>query len=271
MELLWGRSKPSTRGPKPALDLERVVRAAIDLADAEGLEVLSMRRVAEVLEIGTMSLYTYVPGKGELLDLMVDTVYGEQLDAVAPDPATGLRGRLEMLTRGQWVFFERHPWTLSVATGRSVLGPNETASYERALAIVADLGLPAREAVAIVDALSLFVRGAARDAAEAAGAEQATGQSEYEWWTEREPMLDEALSQQPYPALTALAAAGGFDVPPDTENYNVQFIVDDFEFGLHRLLDGIEQYVDASARRADDAKAPRADRSGAEFRRIDES
>jgi AcrR family transcriptional regulator len=243
MELLWGRSQPATRGPKAALTLETVVRAGIELADAEGLEALSMRRVAERLEMGTMSIYTYVPGKAELLDLMVDTVYGERADSVAVAADAGLRERLEALARESWAFYERHPWTLSIASGRSVLGPNEADSYERALSVVADVGVPARDAVAIVDAISLFVRGAARDAAEAAGAEAATGKSEYEWWTERDAILSEVMTPERFPTLSRLAADGGFDVPPDTENYNVRFIVDDFEFGLQRLLDGIEAYV----------------------------
>ena len=242
MDLLWGRSQPATRGPKAALDAATIVRAAIELADAEGLEALSMRRVAERLEMGTMSLYTYVPGKGELLDLMVDTVYAEQLVAEGAE-ARDLRSRLETLAREQWAFFQRHPWTLSIASGRSVLGPNEAASYERALSTVADLDLPAREAVAIVDAISMFVRGAARAAAEAAGAEAATGKAEAEWWTEREAILNEVMTAERFPVLDRLAADGGFDVPPDTENYNVRFIVDDFEFGLQRMLDGIERYV----------------------------
>ena len=169
MELLWGRSVPATRGPKAALELATVIRSAIELADAEGLDAVSMRRVAERLEMGTMSLYTYVPGKGELLDLMVDTVYGERTDEAIVDPASGLRARLDALARHQWAFFQRHPWALSIASGRSVLGPNEAESYDHALSAVADLGIPAREAVAIVDAISMFVRGAARDAAEAAG------------------------------------------------------------------------------------------------------
>jgi AcrR family transcriptional regulator len=249
MDLLWRRFRLATRGPKAALDLETVVRAAIELADAEGLEALSMRRVAERLEMGTMSLYTYVPGKGELLDLMVDTVYGERSDEAIVDPAGGLRARLEALARHQWTFFQRHPWALSIASGRSVLGPNEAESYDQALSVVADLGIPARDAVAIVDAISMFVRAAARDAAEAAGAEAATGQTEQEWWTERDEILTEMMTPERFPALARLAAEGGFNVPPDTENYNVRFIVDDFEFGLQRLLDGIERHVDHPASR----------------------
>jgi AcrR family transcriptional regulator len=246
MELLWGRTLPARRGPKAARDLESVVRAAIELADSEGLQALSMRRVAERLGMGTMSLYTYIPGKGELLDLMLDTVYAERTGPPSEVPGDGLRARLESLAREQWDFFERHPWTLSIATGRSVLGPNEAEGYDRALSTVVDLGLPARDAVAIVDAVSMFVRGAARDAAEAAGAEEATGTSEDEWWNERAAVLDQVMTAERFPTLARLADEGGFEVPADTMNYNVRFVVDDFEFGLQRLLDGIERHVAAS-------------------------
>ena len=84
-----------SRGPKRRTDLDSVVRAAIELADAEGLDAVSMRRVAERLGIGTMSLYTYVPGKGELLDLMLDTVYGQRspdVCSVGGHVAGGARG-----------------------------------------------------------------------------------------------------------------------------------------------------------------------------------
>src|SRR5207253_2790191 len=77
LELLWGlRSRP-TRGPKPALTIEQIVAAAVGIADTEGLVAMSMRRVADELGVGAMTLYRYVPGKAELLDVMLDSVYGE--------------------------------------------------------------------------------------------------------------------------------------------------------------------------------------------------
>jgi AcrR family transcriptional regulator len=243
MELLWGQAVKGSRGPKQGTDLAAVVRAAIELADAEGLEAVSMRRVAESLGLGTMSIYTYVPGKGELLDLMLDTVYGERVQT--PAAAASPRPALETLARDLWHFHHRHPWTLYVAASRSVLGPNETASYEAALSVAADLGVPAREAVAIVDALSMFVRGAARDAVEAASAERVTGVSEMEWWTERDAILTEKMGADAYPTLARLEAEGAFAVPDDTPNYNLRFILDDFEYGLQRMLDGIEASVAA--------------------------
>ena len=207
-----------------------------------------MRRVAERLAMGTMSLYTYVPGKGELLDLMLDTVYGERGEESMPAGASP-REQLESLARSQWAFHERHPWTLYIASGRAVLGPNELDTYEAALSVASGLGVSARDAVAIVDSIGLFVRGVARDAAEAEGAERATGLSEMEWWTERDRILTAKMTDERYPTLGRLDAEGGFAVPDDTPNYNLKFILDDFEFGLQRLLDGIEAFVDGSGKR----------------------
>lgn len=245
MELLWGRTAAGARGPKQGTDLESVVQAAIEIADADGLDAVSMRRVAERLGLGTMSLYTYVPGKGELLDLMLDTVHGELL--AEPMPAgVSARETLETVARRAWDFHHRHPWTLYIATGRSVLGPNEIAVYESSLAAAAGLGLAAREIVAVIDVLSMFVRGAARDAVEAADAERVTGMSEMEWWTARDAILTEKMGAGDYPTLGRLEAEGAFAVPDDTANYNLRFILDDFEFGLQRLLDGIEARVAAA-------------------------
>jgi AcrR family transcriptional regulator len=75
LELLWGTARPrGRRGPRPALSTERIVRSAIAIADRDGLEAVTMRRLAESLGVRPMALYTYVPGKRELLDLMLDTV-----------------------------------------------------------------------------------------------------------------------------------------------------------------------------------------------------
>ena len=93
MELLWGMAPQPTRGPKPGLTVDAVVDAAVALADAEGIDAVAMRRVADKLGVGAMSLYTYVPGKAELVDLMLDRVYGEQLAGIATEG--GWRARLE--------------------------------------------------------------------------------------------------------------------------------------------------------------------------------
>lgn len=97
--------------------------------------------------------------------------------------------------------------------------------------------------VAAVDLVGTYVAGAARGAADAAIADEATGKSEDEWWREREPLLDEVWDAERFPTATRVSAAGGFDVPEGATTYNLQFLLDDFEFGLQRVLDGIAAFI----------------------------
>ncbi len=258
IELLWGLRRPPSRGPKPGLRVEDVVAAAVALADAEGLEAVSMRRIGESLGVAPMSLYTYVPSKAELLDLMIDWVYGEQADAldalVAAQPGTrkgarAWRAGLEAAARISWDLAERHPWTAQVSAARSVLGPNETRGLDRMLALLADTGLRGRDQVAIVDVIALFVGGMARRAVEIREAPRRTGKTDDEWWNERAPLLENLYGPDQFPHLVAVAQDGGFDAPPGSVDYLMQFLVDDFEFGLQRLLDGIEAYIEAGGTR----------------------
>ena len=243
MALLWGIQKPPTRGPKPGLQVERIVEAAIRVADAEGLAALSMRRVAGELGVGTMSLYTYVPGKAELLDVMLDTVLGE---VARPDAdAGGWRDRLEAYARELWAHYHRHPWALRVSGARSLLGPNETALYEASLAVVSGIGLSGREMMQVVTLVGEYVRGAAARAVEAAQVAKETGVTDEQWWREREPLLDQVFDPARYPTVTRIAEEGAFSQPEGGLDYNLQDAVDSFEFGLGRVLDGIEAFVKA--------------------------
>jgi AcrR family transcriptional regulator len=241
LELLWGAQKPPTRGPKPGLSVGRIVQAAIKVADAEGLQALSMRRVATELGVGTMSLYTYVPGKAELLDVMLDTVLGEV--ASADGVAGGWRAKLEAYARAQWAHYHRHPWVLQVSGARALLGPNEAAVFESALNAVSGIGLSGREMIQVVALVGEYVRGAAQRAVEAAQAARHTGVTDEEWWKDREPILDRYFDASRYPTLVALDREGAFAQPEGGLDYNVQNAVDSFEFGLPRVLDGIEAFV----------------------------
>jgi AcrR family transcriptional regulator len=233
IELLWGVQERPRRGPKPKLTVGQVTRAAVELADAEGLPAVSMRRVAEHLGVTGMSLYTYVPGKAELLDLMVDTVLGE----TAPPPAGTWRVRLEHLARENWALYLRHPWLLQVATSRPVLGPNVVAKYDRDLAAVADLGLGPIEMDLLVAVVGNYVHGAVRGAVEAAQAQQRTGVTDQEWWDAHAPVLEKVFDPARYPLAATVGAAAG-------EEYAAASAPDRaFEFGLRLLLDGIAASV----------------------------
>jgi AcrR family transcriptional regulator len=253
MTLLWRRGKPRTRGPKPGLTVDEIVAAAIELADAEGLAAMSMRRVGQQLGKGTMSLYTYVPGKAELLDLMLDAVLARL--PIDPPPGPGeWRAAAEARARRQWAFYERHPWVLQVG-GRAVLGPHELDQYEATLRIFDGLGLTAVEIARAAGVLQTYVAGAAKVANDARAAEQATGMSDDEWWAARAPVFDEVTADLDwpgrYPTASKLQDEQVFDQldrdPDDPTPYLEWDALRTFEFGLERLLDGLDALV---ARRA---------------------
>ncbi|WP_214402849.1 TetR/AcrR family transcriptional regulator [Pseudonocardia lacus] len=234
LALLWGKADEPTRGPKPALTRERIVETAIAIADQEGVGALSMRRIAAALNVGAMSLYRYVPGKDELIDLMVDHSYGE---GPALDETGGWRERLEAVCRGEWAHYHRHPWLLHVQQGRPLMGPNALLSTEAALRILDGTGLDGREMIDAIVTTSSWVAGLARTSVEASRAATETGVSDDEWWAAQEPYLSDAMGER-YPMLGRVAESGGFDGPTDRS----------FEFGLRRVLDGLEVLI--AARRA---------------------
>jgi AcrR family transcriptional regulator len=244
MELLWGTGGAPARGPKPGLTVAGIVAAAIELADAEGLAALSMRRVGDRLGRSAMALYTYVPGKGELLDLMLDAALGE-LRADYP-LAGGWRPALELAARDQWRLYQRHPWMLQVSGSRAGLGPNELAAYEAQVRLIDGLGLSGLDMTRTISVLSGYVRGAAKALADAAAAEQQTGISDADWWAARTPMLARLVDAGRFPVWTRLSQEHVFaqhDRPETGTPYTVQVALDSFEFGLQRVLDGIEAHI----------------------------
>jgi AcrR family transcriptional regulator len=232
LELLWGTPDEPTRGPKPGLSRARIVTAAIAIADAEGLAALSMRRIAGALGVGAMSLYRYVPGKDELVDLMVDHVYAEGPEL---DERGTWRERLEAACRAEWAHYHRHPWLLHVAQGRPLLGPNSLRATEAVLRILDGTGLDGREMIDAVVTTSSFVAGLARTSVEASQAATETGVSDEDWWEAQRPYLDAALAGEENPMLGRVAEAGGFAGPQDRS----------FEFGLRCVLDGLAARIAA--------------------------
>jgi AcrR family transcriptional regulator len=241
LELLWRARREPTRGPKPSLAIEQIIDAAIAIADADGLAAVTMRGIAQRLNVGAMSLYTYVPGKAELLDVMLDQVYGE-----VPVPAVrhdDWREKLEAIARADWDRYQRHPWVLQVSEARSLLGPNEIALFETAMEAVAGLGLNGREMVNIVSLVTSFVCGAAQIAIDADHIAEQTGVTDADWWRAREPILDEYYDPANYPTLSGLGMDGTFDPTGSDVEYHLQLALESFEFGLHRVLDGISVFI----------------------------
>jgi AcrR family transcriptional regulator len=242
LPLLWRRTVASrtVTGRPPRLSVDAVVTAAIALADAEGLEAASMGRLATQLGVGTMTLYTYVPSRAELVDLMVDEVLASRdlPGPGAPRPA-GWRAQVELYADRTRAMYTGHPWLAQVSTVRPPIGPGMLAEREYVLSTVIDLGLPPARVNTAAVTITAFVTAAARLDAENALLRRATGESTDAWWQQRDELWEKWFDVEQHPVMTQLWNGGGFDRGPDEQ------FADAYTYGLRLLLDGIE----ADARR----------------------
>lgn len=226
------------------LSRDRIVRAAVALADAEGLATLSMRRVATELDVATMTLYRYVSGKEDLVLAMVDAVLGES--ALPPRPPHW-RAALERVARLMWTVFRRHPWAAeAVSMTRPQLTPHLLAYADFGLAALQALGLPPDDTMHIHLTLFGHVRGTALSIQPEARAEQDTGMTSDEWIDTQERSIAAVVASGRYPAF-AEATRHPFD-------YDLDAV---FEYGLQRVLDGVAVRVHAVTSSGSPRKSPR--------------
>jgi AcrR family transcriptional regulator len=240
LALLWrhtlGDATPA-RGPRQKTTVDAVVDIAIALADDEGLDAFSLRKVAERLGMGVMSLYTYVPSRDDLIALMVDQVTGE-----IPHPALEgeLRHRLDAVARHLWAEYRRHSWLLSVDTSRPALGPHISDRYEWELSAVEGVGISDVEMDQVVTLIAGFVASAARTARDQEATQRQSGLSDAEWWEANAPVLEKVMDGSRYPLAGRVGQAAG-------ETYQAASSPQlAFEFGLARVLDGIMVFVEAA-------------------------
>jgi len=235
----WGvRGRPH-KGPKPGLSLERIVAAAIKVADADGLAAVSMSRVATELGTAPMSLYRYVAAKDELLALMVDAAYGPPPSGPLPSgPAAEDTGWRAGLSRWAWAMragIQRHPWVLRIPISGLPTLPNEVAWFEEGLRSLQDTGLEENQKASAILLVSGYVRNAASIDADIEAAIRASGKTPDEWMSSYARTITQLADPERFPALTKFIAAGVFDRsdPPD----------DEFAFGLDRILDGVDALI----------------------------
>lgn len=244
MRLLWRLERSGRRGPKPRLDLDDIVVAAIALADEAGLDALSMRGLAERLGVGAMTLYGYVQAKSDLLDLMYDRIVGERGHArlhALPDDAPWRR-RLEAVGRDRWDLHRDHEWFSRMPMSRPPLGPNVMDVYEEAISVFDGLGLGGRARNDILNAVSAYVDGAARVAAEARTLPNETSMDEQQWWDAVAPVFHEVFEPDRFPRLSDETMSDAWEVSEPGGHLTAE-ADRTFEFGLARLLDGIEAWV----------------------------
>ncbi|MCX5396667.1 TetR/AcrR family transcriptional regulator C-terminal domain-containing protein [Streptomyces sp. NBC_00102] len=225
---------PVPGGAAAPLSRERIVATAIAVADAEGLEAVSMRRVANELEAATMSLYRHVADKDELLTLMMDAACsGWRFPA---DHPAGWRERLELAARLLWETFRRHPWLApALSVTRPQLLTGALPFTEWVLQALDGRGLDGQTHFTIHITLFNYVRGTAINIEPEVVAEEFTGLTSDEWMDTQESQLREALSAGAFPTLERIAAAG--------YDFDLDML---FEFGLQRLLDGFAALVDGA-------------------------
>ena len=229
IQLLWEPDVAApVRGPKPRTSLAEIVAAGISIGDAEGLESLSMRKVAQKLGIGAMSVYTYVPGRSELIELMINQVYSEHR---LPDAAEPWRDRIEHWSREAWRIYELHPWLLDYNVARLPIGPHVLDVEEALYAALLAAGFTGAQNVAVSNLIQWQLLGAARATISDANEARHTGVSTEAYWESRASFWVTYFDPARFPAMAAVHGAGGFDDPAGW----------DFDQLLRRLLDGIER------------------------------
>ena len=245
LDLLWGRRERGKRGPRPGLSADAIVAAALRIADADGLEAISMARVAAELGFTTMSLYRYVASKDELLQLMFDaSALGAESLVIEGDD---WRARMRNWAVIQREMLDRHPWISQMAMPAPPLSPNSMHFVERALEALDGTGLADAEkmrAIALLSSYTLseakFANDAARAAAAAAkaAAESGSGQAPAPPPT-YEQLLRVLVDEQTFPNLYRFAWSAP-SAAPLTER-------EDFLAGVDLILDGVQALIDRTA------------------------
>ena len=251
LELLWGRRERGKRGPRPGLSADAIVEAAVRIADAEGLEAISMARVAAELGFTTMSLYRYVVSKDELLQLMFDaSAFGAESVVLEGDD---WRAKLRHWSILQRDVLDLHPWLTQMPMPAPPLAPNSLHFVEHGLAALDGTGLADAEKIRVIGLIASYslsdarmANDAARARAEAVKAAQATaGSAEAApGGTPPEPpmsfegLLRELVDERTYPHLYRLAWSPEAD---DQMSEREEYLA-----GVDLILDGVQARIDRS-------------------------
>lgn len=228
MDSVWLRSARKPRAERPQLSQERIIDAAIELLDEQGLEGLSLRRLADRLGSGVTSIYWYVNTKEDLLELAVDTILVDtpQID----DPSVDWREDIRGLAVGFREIILRHPWSASLFGQFLGIGPNALAYSESVLGVLGQTGLTGERLDGALSAIFYYVIGSAitdsvwLKTLRRAGVEGTD-------WDEFLKVHAEIASANQSPIVAAyIEQFGGEDVDRR------------FSVGLEAILDGIEQW-----------------------------
>ena len=221
LRVLWDLEPKPTRATGPALSRDRIVRAAVELVDEQGMDALSMARLAERLGCATMSLYRHVASKDELQAVMFDAALGEP---PKPDPDAGWRAGLETWARELLAVYRRHPWMPRMEITGPPLAPGQLGWLDAGLALLRDTKLPPIEQMSVMLLVAGYVR---TEATMAIVGDEVRGEAARETVERVAQLLDPAR----FPALSEVVASGAFTAAP--------FDFDHFAYGLRLVLDSV--------------------------------
>ncbi len=224
---IWARPEPRGRGARPALSRKQIVDVALLIADEEGLEAVSMRRLARELRAGAMSIYHYFQSREELLDLMGDTVSAEMLVDKVPDD---WREALRAIAHRSRAAFLRHPWLLPTLQERPRVSPNLMRHIEQSAQSIASLG---ERGAGIVFAVDDYTIGFTLRELAAGGREDPTKGIAKQFREE---------SQEPY--IRYLLESGEFPMLSQFLTLDREPPQNSFDDGLDWLLDGFAKRLE---------------------------
>jgi AcrR family transcriptional regulator len=227
---IWMRPERAARGPRPAHSRDEIAAAAVRIADADGLDAVSMRRVAAEIGASTMALYNYVNGKEDLLDLMIDAVSAEY--ELPNGPLGDWRGVLVALARQGRAIARRHPWLPRALTQRpavALMGPNALRYAEFILTAVEGV-LDGSSAMELVGMLTAVVHSYVQSELAQSEAERQAGVSAEQFQARMATYLGRVIASGRYPRFTQVVMEGAAAPPPDPDAI--------FERMVNRLLDG---------------------------------
>lgn len=249
LTLLWAGRSRGRRGPRAQLTPERIADAAIRIADADGLEALSMQRIAADLGYSTMSIYNHIPSKDLLLEVAADVAAGRPPELASTED---FRHAVRHWVGALWAGFHTRPWLLRIPLDHTPIGPNQLAWLDRLLQPLLKAGLAAGEARAAALHLTAVVRGTAQISMDIKSAHKTdAGRPRTE--AELAQALSELIDPHDYPALAAVHAAETAGNQPGDEQPGEETLPAELGFGVDRFLDGIQTWVAAKTRGAGDS------------------
>jgi AcrR family transcriptional regulator len=235
LTLLWEGGSRGRRGPRPQLTVARIAEAAVRIADADGLEALSMQRIATELGYSTMAIYNHIPNKELLLEVAADVGAGRPPELEGP---ADFREAVRHWAGALWAGFRTRPWILRVPLNHAPVGPNQLAWLDRLLQPLLAAGLAGGEARAAALHLTAVVRGTAQLGLDMTGPRDGADLAE---------TLGDLLDPRAYPALTAVHAAEAAGDRLAGERTG-EALPAELGFGVDRFLDGVEAWVTARSR-----------------------